>query len=240
MSSAATFVLVHGAWHGAWCWRRVEDRLRERGHRVFCPTLSGLGERSHLLSAEVDLDTHIDDVVNLIEWEDLSNIVLVGHSYGGFVISGVAERLVTSRISSMMFVDAFVPRDGESFVESITVPDFRQYLEGFVVRHAVGVTPPGAATFNVNVADRAWVDARCTPHPTASITQPIRLSGGRERVHRKFYVRADGFRSRIFDEVYARLRDERGWQLHHLDCGHDAMIDAPEALTALLLDALSI
>jgi pimeloyl-ACP methyl ester carboxylesterase len=111
-SASKTFVLVHGASQGGWCWRRVSDRLERRGHKVFTPTLTGLGERSHLMSRSVDLDMHITDVVNVIRWESLEGIVLVGHSYGGWVISGVAEQAL-SAISSIVFLDAFMPENGQ-------------------------------------------------------------------------------------------------------------------------------
>src|SRR5262245_41142144 len=116
-----TFVLVHGAWHGAWCWRRVADLLTRDGHRVFAPTLTGLGERSHLADAGIDLSTHVSDVVNVLKWERLSDVALVGHSYGGFVISGVAERM-QGAIASMVFVDAFVPENGDTMTTSVSPP----------------------------------------------------------------------------------------------------------------------
>ena len=114
----ATFVLVHGAWHGSWCWKRVRQALQDAGHDVFTPTLTGVGERSHLLSLHVNLETHIDDVVNLIRWEDLSDVVLCGHSYGGCVISGVADR-VPDRIRALVYLDAFVLRDGQSLHDTL-------------------------------------------------------------------------------------------------------------------------
>src|SRR5690349_3432057 len=113
---AHTFVLVHGAWHGGWCWRRVADRLRRDGHAVFTPTLTGLGERSHLLQPGVDLATHVADVVNLMQWEQLSDVVLCGHSYGGFVISGVAEQMSTA-IRAIVFLDAFLPQNGDTILK---------------------------------------------------------------------------------------------------------------------------
>jgi len=106
----ATFVLVHGAWHGSWCWKRVRRALQARGHEVFTPTLTGVGERSHLLSRHVNLDTHIGDVVNLIRWEELSDVVLCGHSYGGCVVSGVADR-VPNPIGALVYLDAFLLED---------------------------------------------------------------------------------------------------------------------------------
>jgi pimeloyl-ACP methyl ester carboxylesterase len=113
-ANAKTFVLVHGAWHGGWCWRRVADLLQKQGHKVFTPTMTGLGERSHLLNDKVNLATHIADIVNVIKWEGLSDVVLVGHSYGGVIISGVAEQM-RDTIGSIVFLDAFVPEDGVPF-----------------------------------------------------------------------------------------------------------------------------
>src|SRR5947209_17490274 len=114
----ASFVLVHGAWHGSWCWKRVRKALQAAGHEVFTPTLTGLGERSHLLSRDVNLETHIQDVVNLIKWEELTDIVLCGHSYGGCVISGVADR-IPARIRALVYVDAFVLENGENLAQHL-------------------------------------------------------------------------------------------------------------------------
>ena len=114
-SQQKTFVLVHGAWHGGWCWRRVADRLEGKGHKVFVPTMTGLGDRSHLLTKGINLDTHITDIVNVLKWEDLKDIVLVGHSYGGIIVSGVADQM-HDKIASIVFLDAFVPEDGDSLV----------------------------------------------------------------------------------------------------------------------------
>src|ERR1700738_4289954 len=124
---AYTFVLVHGAWHGGWCWRRVADRLRGSGHVVFTPTLTGLGERAHLLRSDIDVGTHIADVVNVIKWERLSDVVLCGHSYGGFIISAVAEQMAAA-IRSIAFLDAFLPNDG----------DTTQNLTSAAVQDAIG------------------------------------------------------------------------------------------------------
>ena len=179
------FVLVHGAWHGGWCWRRVADRLRASGHLVFTPTLTGLGERSHLLRPDLDLDVHIADVINVIKWERLSDVVLCGHSYGGFVISGVAER-AADLIRSIVFLDAFLPNNGDA-IEDITGPAVKDAIRAAVKGGDPGVPPRPAAAFGVNEADRAWVDALCVPQPIGTFTSPIRLTspapatGSRER-----------------------------------------------------------
>src|SRR3954464_8697480 len=128
----ASFVLVHGAWHGSWCWQRVRSALQALGHQVFTPTLTGVGERSHLLSTQVDLRTQILDVVNLIRWEGLNDIVLCGHSYGGFVVSGVADEL-PERVRSLVFLDAFVPENGESLADYAPITP-EQITDGWKVK----------------------------------------------------------------------------------------------------------
>jgi pimeloyl-ACP methyl ester carboxylesterase len=150
----ATFVLVHGAWHGSWCWKRVRRRLQQAGHEVFTPTLTGIGERSHLLSKTVDLETQTLDVLNLVKWEELSDFVLCGHSYGGMVISGVADR-IPERIRSVVFLDAFVPEDGQCLMD-LAPPSGGELIDGW---KSVPIT---AADFGVNLADRDWVDRQCT------------------------------------------------------------------------------
>src|SRR5262245_13994156 len=155
-----TFVLVHGAWRGGWCWRRVADLLTAQGHKVFTPTLTGLGERSHLMSAGIRLATHVTDVANVISWEDLNDIVLVGHSYAGFVISGVTEQ-VSKAVASLIFVDAFVPETGQSLVE-LTAPATRAVIEAARQKGDITVPARPAEFFKVNEKDRAWMDAMCT------------------------------------------------------------------------------
>ena len=132
MSDRKTFVLVHGAWHGGWCWRRVANLLEARGHKVYAPTLTGVSDRAHLLDAKTDLTTHLTDIANLIKWEDLSGIVLCGHSYGGFVVSGVAEK-AADRIASIGFLDAFLPTDGERMADLLS-PKPRETLDALYIR----------------------------------------------------------------------------------------------------------
>ena len=154
----STFVLVHGAWHGSWCWKRVRKALQAQGHEVFTPTLAGLGERSHLLSPQVDLETHIADVVNLIRWEELSDVVLCGHSYGGAVISGAADRVV-DHIGGLVYLDAFVLANGECIYDH--VPVAQRTVQGGDWR----VSPIPAEVFSVNPADAGWVNRQSRPLP---------------------------------------------------------------------------
>ncbi|HUZ73978.1 MAG TPA: alpha/beta hydrolase [Stellaceae bacterium] len=221
--SQTDFVLVHGAWHGGWCWRRVADRLTARNHRVFTPTLTGLGERSHLLSADVNLSTHVTDIVNVLRWEELSNVVLCGHSYGGMVVTGVADR-APERIATLVYLDAFVPESGQSM----------QDLRPRELPSGIVMPPIKAETFRVNMRDRAWVDRQCTPHPIACITEKLALTGAYRGVQRRVYIRAAEYPSPAFDACYERTKADPGWSVHTLPCGHDVMVDMPDALAELL------
>jgi pimeloyl-ACP methyl ester carboxylesterase len=220
----ATFMLVHGAWHGAWCWRRVAWLLARGGHDVFTPTLTGLGERSHLLAPEVGLDTHILDVVNEMKWQGLNDVVLVGHSYGGLVISGVAEKMEKS-IASFVLLDAFFPESGQAMID-LALPPVHDALLAAQRQGELSVPPRSAAAFNVNASDRAWVDAQCTPQPIGCFLQKLTLTGARERIASKTYIRASTYPSQPFDLALEKAR-ARGWRSYEVACGHDVMLDAP-------------
>ena len=152
-----TFVLVHGSWHGGWCWRRVSDRLEKLGHKVFAPTLTGLGERSHLLDEKVNLTTHITDVVNVIKWERLTNVVLCGHSYAGYPVSGALEQ-IGSAVSSIVYLDFFLPDNGDSILEKGN-PRVAEAIRAAVEKKQLSLPPLPASFFQVNEADRAWSTA---------------------------------------------------------------------------------
>jgi pimeloyl-ACP methyl ester carboxylesterase len=231
---AYTFVLVHGAWHGGWCWQRVADRLRTGGHNVFTPTLTGLGERSHLVQAGVDLKTHITDVVNLMKWEGLSDVVLCGHSYGGFVISGVAEA-VAPAIRSIVFLDAFVPDNGDT-VRDVTAPAVREAVGAAIERGDIVIPPRPAEAFGVNVVDRDWVDRLCVGQPVGTFTDKIALTGARDRIVRKSYIRAKSYPNPGFDRAYDALKSDPSWRMYEVACGHDVMLDNPDRLTEILLE----
>jgi pimeloyl-ACP methyl ester carboxylesterase len=230
-----SFVLVHGAWHGAWCWQRVARLLSRAGHDVVTPTLTGLGERSHLLAPDIGLDTHILDVVNEMKWRQLGEVVLVGHSYAGLVISGVAETMEKS-IAAFVLLDAFYPESGQALVD-LAPPPVREIFFAAERSGAGSIPPRSAAMFKVNERDRAWVDAQCTPQPVKCGLQKVTLTGARERIAKKSYIRATAYPSEPFDAALAKAR-ARGWRSHEVDCGHDVMIDAPERLAAILLGAL--
>ena len=229
-----TFVLVHGAWHGGWCWRRVSDLLEAKGHKVFTPTLTGLGERSHLMRAGIDISTHATDVVNLMKWERLSGVVLCGHSYGGMVISLVAEQMA-EKIASIVFLDAFVPENGDT-MEALTSDAVRETLKAAAARGDLGVPQRSAAAFLVNQKDQAWVDSLTGPQPIGTMTETLKLTGAREKIGKKSYIRAGAYPNPGFDKALARVKADKSWRTYDVPCGHDVMVDMPERLTEILLE----
>jgi pimeloyl-ACP methyl ester carboxylesterase len=201
----------------------VADRLTARGHRVFTPTLTGLADRSHLMGPEINLGTHVTDIVNLLRWEELDNVVLAGHSYGGMVVTGVADK-AAARIRTLVYVDAHLPESGQSV----------QDLRPRELPSGLTIPPTSAETFRVNERDRAWVDRQCTPHPVACFTEKLALTGAYRGVGRKVYVRAGEFRNSGFDANYERCKADPGWTAQVLPCGHDIMVDMPDALAEIL------
>ena len=237
MASPATFVLVHGAWHGGWCYARVAALLRARGHTVFAPTLTGQGERAHLLNGSINLSTHIEDVLGVFRCERLSNVVLAGHSYGGMVITGVADR-IAERIHALAYLDAFVPDDGQSLFDINIPANTQRFLESAGTSGGLSVPAPSAAYFGVNAADSAAVDALATPHPIGCFTEKLKLSGAHRSVKKRLYVHATVLpRESPFRVFYERAK-ANGWSAHALACGHDVMLDMPEE-TAQLLESVS-
>jgi len=230
----ATFVLVHGAWHGSWCWKRVRKALQAEGQEVFTPTLTGVGERSHLRAPQVNLDTHIDDIVNLIRWEELSDVVLCGHSYGGCVVSGVADR-IPDRIGKLVYLDAFVLHDGES-LHSTLPPDQRNQQVELTRHHGEGwkVPPIPAEVFGVNANDLDWVNRQCTVQPLATFQQAIMLKGWAAAIPTTFIL-ANGWNGSPFPLFNERAK-AKGWKTLSIPCGHDVMLDRPEELTRTLLE----
>ena len=233
-SGARIFVLIHGAWHGGWCWERVAQRLAAQGHAVHAPTLAGVAERAHLADEhEITLESQTAEVVAHIRDHDLRDIVLVGHSYGGFVVSGVAEQ-VADRIRAIVLLDAFVPDDGKALVD-YTAPAASAAMRDLFASGARVAPPIPPAVFRVNEADRAWVEAMCTPHPIRCFVDPVRLTGARERIARKVYIRATDYPSAPFDAAKARLSADPSWIIHGIASGHDVMVDKPDELAEALM-----
>ena len=206
--------------------------LRKSGHEACAPTLTGLGERNHLMSQSINLDTHIADVVNLIKWEELSDVVLVGHSYGGMVITGVADAL-SDRIRSLVYLDAFVPKDGEALVNFLPAGSPPPK-----VVNEYCLAPLPAAFFGAKPDVAAIVDSHTTPMPIACFTQTLKLSGAIDRIKKKTYVYCNVPAPTTFTPFYEKLKDDRDWKVHTLPCTHIVQIEMPNELTKLLLEAV--
>jgi pimeloyl-ACP methyl ester carboxylesterase len=230
-----TFVLVHGAWHGGWCYKRVARLLRQAGHDVYTPTLTGLGERAHLMSRTIDLGTHVQDIVSVVRCEELSNVVLCGHSYGGMVIAGVAEQ-IAARIRSLVYLDAFVPENGMSLFDYLPAEQ-AQTMRNDAAQNGDGykITPIPAAAFAVNAQDAAWVDAMCVKQPLATFEQKLAISG--RDVPTRAYIFAAGWEPSPFRQFGMRFKDDRDWQFVSIDCGHEVMLDRPHELATALIAA---
>lgn len=229
-----TFVLVHGAYHGGWCWRRVADILERHGHKVYAPSLTGNGDRSHLLSKDVNLDTHIADIVNLVTWEDLKDICLVPHSYGGWPASGALEA-IHDRVASIVWLDAFKPENGQKGTDYISEFSRKALVEA-IAKGEPGRKPPPAKTFSLSAQNYAWIDAKMTAQPNGPAAQPIRLTGKRETIAKKTYIRAPKYPQAAFDKALAECKADKTWQTFvNETSGHDVMIDQPEWLADVLL-----
>lgn len=233
-----TFVLVHGAFHGGWCWRAVAGLLRDAGHTAFTPTLTGLGERRHLMSAELTVDVFVDDIANLIEIEDLRDVMLVGHSFGGIVVSGVADRM-PDRLRRLIYLDAVTPLAGKTLFDMMPERE-RAARRAALARLPDGdvrVPPPPASAFGIiDPARAAWVDARLTPHPTGGYTSPVRLANPISNGVPATYIRCIDPVFPLNDPCAALAREQPEWRYREIATGHDAMISAPAAVAGLLLE----
>jgi pimeloyl-ACP methyl ester carboxylesterase len=229
---STTFVLLHGAWHGGWCYSRVARILRARGHEVFTPTLTGLGERSHLASPAINASTHVRDILNVISFEELDDIVLVGHSYGGLIITAVADA-IPDKIRSLVYLDAFIGEHGKSIFDMDSPSATSSYIESAQSNDGHTVPPLPSSVFGVNAADQAWVDSRCTPGSLATWAERLSLTGNHQQITNRSYVFATGWRG-PFQSVYDRVRSDSSWRTYEFDCGHDVMIDMPVGTADLL------
>ena len=239
----ATFVLVHGAWHSGWCWNKVVALLRRTGAVVYTPTLSGLGDRAHLAGllepSQVNLDLHIQDVVQLLEYEGLDDVALVGHAYAGMVITGVAEA-VPERLSHLVYINGVIPGDGESMADQLVPvrgPEFAAWVRDHIER-GEGYLPSPASPEEIgrrwgipDAADREWMFSKVTPQPAAAMAGQVRIGNPAARSIPRSFI---GGEEAGFQPVADRAR-EAGWGMYHLDSGHDPMVSHPRELAEILL-----
>jgi pimeloyl-ACP methyl ester carboxylesterase len=226
-----TYVLIHGMWHGGWCWRYLVPLLTAEGHDVVTPTLTGLGDRAYLLHPDINLATHVTDVAAVLEMEDLTDVILVGHSYAGMVITGVAERCA-DRIRRLVYLDALVPGHGQSGFD-INSDDFRAALEADArengedykltqrIPEALGITDP---------ADAAWVASKLVPHPIGTFRDPVEAKDRVPAMPSTFIFCTQY----AFGETAQNCKD-KGWPVLEIDSGHDVMVTKPKELAAILL-----
>jgi len=229
----SSFVLVHGAWGGAWIWRRVIGPLRAAGHEVHAVTLTGDGERAHLRHAGITLQTHIDDVVGLVDAEELNDIVLVGHSYGGMVITGVADAL-GARVQQLVYIDAMVPLPGEGWGAGHS-PEVVAARQAAAKANDNALPPPDPKDFGLSEADRAWLLRRQVPHPFGMYRVPLHFDGARWAKWPRTFVDCTNPAYPTIDAMRRRVREQPGWHIVEIATGHCPMVSAPDALLAVLL-----
>lgn len=225
-------MLVHGAWHGAWCWRRVLAPLWAAGHRVHPVTLTGVGERAHQLSTEITLHTHIEDVVRVIEAEELDQVLLVGHSYAGMVITGVADRM-PARLGRLVYLDAVVPLPGESWSSRHSETTQTERRAAIAAHGHIPAAPPSA--FGLLAEDAEWVARRQTPQPGGVYDSPLSFDPERLAALPRSFIDCTAPALATIAIARQRVREQPGWDLHEIATGHDAMISAPDALLSILL-----
>ncbi|MEP3226184.1 MAG: alpha/beta hydrolase [Parasphingorhabdus sp.] len=242
-SGPKTFLLVHGAWHGGWCWRDVRAQLETQGHKVWTPTLTGLADRAHLLSPAIGLDTHIQDITTLIAFHNLTDIILVGHSYGGMVVTGVADRM-KERVSAIVYLDAALPKDGDTMITQgpPRSPEIIQQTQSALANLApdgIGMAAfaPEFLGIPKDHPSYSWVAANLTPHPLKTWLDPIKLQSGGSIGLPRTYVHCTSpvLPNSSFPYHAAKAASDPSWTYRPLRTGHDAMITAPEAVARILM-----
>ncbi len=224
----ALFVVAHGAWSAGWAWKKIHPLMSARAHRLITPTYAGLGERMHLARPDIDLDTHIADILGVLEFEDLSGVNLIGHSYGGMVATGVADR-ARKRIAQLIYIDAFAPNDGDNLL-GLLPPAARAQRQ---VGPDGWSIPPGPMPADTAPEDAAWCMPRRMPQPGKTFEQKLRLQNGplmlpRHYIYCRRHTPDDRFR-----QFYDRATRE-GWGVYRIDSSHNPHITCPEVLTDLL------
>jgi pimeloyl-ACP methyl ester carboxylesterase len=228
----AHFLLVHGGMLGGWCWKKVRKYLENNNHKVLTPTLTGLGDRRHLSSQGIDLDLHISDIVNTVFYEDWENVILVGHSYAGMVITGAADR-IPQKIARVIYLDAVLPNDGESMFDSID-PTIAAHLYKRALEKGNGweVPPDPIENYGWDIPeDAAWFTSRCTAHPLKCFQQPLHLSGNSVKKEDRIYIKCT--QNSALDSMLVRAKS-MGIPCHFFDAGHFPMITHPQKLAEVL------
>ena len=234
----ATFVLAHGAWSAAWAWKKMRPLFAASGHTFFSPSYTGLGERAHLAHSDIDLSTHVQDVVNILEFEDLKDVVLLGHSYGGMVATGVADK-ARSRIQRVVYIDAFVPRDGQSLFDLLGAKGEANMRTGAAKDGEGWKLPLNPMPPDTSPQDSAWAVPRRRPQPIKTFEQKIRLESKEPPPPRHYIYAKKNGPGDVFRQFGERARSESGWKYYEIDASHNPHITCPEALMTLLTQIIS-
>ena len=228
----ATFLVAHGAWSAGWSWKKLKPLLHDHGHDLLTPTYTGIGERVHLAGPEVGLETHIADILGVFEFEDLQDILLVGHSYGGMVATGVADR-ATDRVAHLIYLDAFVPRNGQS-LSDLQPTEIRAKMREGVRKDGGGWrVPPNPLPPDTSEADVAWITPRRVMQPLKTFEEPIRLSGAGDHLPKTYIYCMQPSPGNMFQQFARRARSEPGWHYMEINSTHSPHITVPEMLAAL-------
>ena len=229
----ATFLVCHGAWSAGWAWKKMHPLMAAAGHRLVTPTYTGLGERAHLANPSIDLETHIQDILNVIKYEDLRDIVLIGHSYGGMVATGVADR-ARDRIAQLIYLDAFVPDDGQSLLD-LNEPA-RQRMQELAKAGDGWRVPPNPTPPDTPPADLEWLTERRVDMPIKCFEMKLKLHGGELTLPRSYIYATRITPADTFGPFARRAKSEPGWRYYEIDASHSPNVTAPEALMALLAE----
>jgi pimeloyl-ACP methyl ester carboxylesterase len=227
----ASFLVCHGAWSAGWAWKKMHPLINAAGHRLVTPTYTGVGERVHLANPSIDLETHIQDILNVIKYEDLRDIVLVGHSYGGMVATGVADR-ARDLISQLIYLDAFVPDQGQSLID-LNEPA-RARMQELTKAGDGWRVPPNPTPPDTSAADLAWLTERRVDMPIKCFETKLKLRGGELRLPRSYIYATRITPADTFAPFARRAKSEPGWRYYEIDASHSPNVTAPEALTELL------
>jgi len=230
--SHVTFLVAHGAWQAGWAWKKMHPLMNAAGHRLITPTFTGLGEREHLASPENDLETHIQDVLAVVRYEDLRDVVLIGHSYGGAVVTAVADR-ARDRIAKLIYLDAFVPGDGQALVD-LGPPAVRQRMQEAAKAGDGWRVPPNPIPPDTSEGDAKWIAERRLPQSIKCFEMPLRLQNGEITLPRSYIYCTRIPPGDPFRPFANRARSESGWRYYEIDASHSPHITAPEALAVLL------
>jgi pimeloyl-ACP methyl ester carboxylesterase len=233
LSPRKTFLVCHGAWSGGWSWKKMHPLMQSAGYRLITPTYTGLGEREHLANPAIDLETHIQDILNVIKFEDLNDIVLLGHSYGGMVATGVADR-ARERIAQLIYLDAFVPRHGQSLLDLNEVA--RPTMEALTRSGDTWRVPPNPSSPDTAEEDLEWLSKRRVPMPLKCFQNGLKLHHGEPDLPRSYIYATRVTPADTFGQFAQRAKSEPGWRYFEIDASHSANVTAPDALMKVLAE----